>query len=69
MPKEVDYSHFGMIGHMKDCFWGLFGVFWIKPLPVFQMTATVKANYVNHASLLPTPSVTLRGKSTPTPEE
>lgn len=31
-----DFSHFGLIGHDYDCFWGLYGVFWIKPLPVWQ---------------------------------
>ena len=42
---EVDYSHFGMIGHEKDCFWGLFGVQWVKPMPVFQEHAALKAHY------------------------
>jgi len=45
IKEEVDYSHFGMIGHLKDCFWGLFGVTWIKPLPVFQEHKALKSHH------------------------
>ena len=41
-PAGLDYSRFGLIGHNKQCQWGLFGVQWIKPLPVFQVTDKVR---------------------------
>lgn len=34
--SEITLERFGFIGHDKKCYWGLFGVMWIKPLPVWQ---------------------------------
>ena len=59
MPEDVDYSHFGMIGHMKDCFFGLFGVLWEKPLPVFQQGISAAGNFKNHAKLSPMPKLSV----------
>ena len=33
----LDLSRFGFIGHNRICSWGLIGVQWIKPLPVWQV--------------------------------
>lgn len=29
-------TRFGFIGTQKICYWGLIGVMWVKPLPVWQ---------------------------------
>ena len=33
--KDLDFSRFGLIGYDKDCFFGLIGVMWRQPVPVF----------------------------------
>ena len=33
----MELSRFGMIGTEKSCYWGLIGVQWVKPLPVWQV--------------------------------
>merc|ERR1712224_640627 len=43
--KEMDLSRFGFIGTDKECFWGLIGVHWIKPLPVAQELTDLKATH------------------------
>ena len=37
----MDLSRFGFIGTDEKCYWGLIGVLWKRPLPVFQTTGQV----------------------------
>jgi len=36
-PKTMTLSRFGFIGAAKQCFWGMTGVHWLKPLKVDQI--------------------------------
>lgn len=35
--KDITLARFGFVGWDKKCYWGLFGVQWVKPLPIFQI--------------------------------
>ena len=34
VAKDMTLERFGFIGSEKKCFWGMTGVFWVKPLKV-----------------------------------
>lgn len=37
MAKEITLERFGFVGTGKECYWGLIGVLWVKPLPIHQI--------------------------------
>lgn len=47
LAKEITLERFGFVGTGKECYWGLIGVLWVKPLPIFQILPTPKEEPVN----------------------
>ena len=43
--KKITLSRFGFIGWDEKCYWGLFGVMWVKPLPIWQQLDSLKTTY------------------------
>ena len=39
--KSITLSRFGFVGWDMKCYWGLFGVQWVKPLPVYQELSSI----------------------------
>ena len=35
--NDLALDRFGLVGYNKTCFWGLIGIQWVTPLPVFQL--------------------------------
>ena len=42
---KITLSRFGFIGWDQKCYWGIFGVMWVKPLPVWQELNHVERVY------------------------
>ena len=57
--SKITLARFGFVGWDEKCYWGLFGVQWVKPLPVYQ----VKSGKVAGTKATGTAGAT--GKSTP----
>ena len=43
--KKITLSRFGFIGWDEKCYWGLFGVMWVKPLPIWQQLDSLTKTY------------------------
>lgn len=43
----IELSRFGLVGRDKRCYWGLVGVLWKRPLPIWEITGNHTPPVVN----------------------